>query len=127
MWHSRPRREFSHPPNMTRHVAVRYSAPTCTKGAPMRFIFLLVPAIVLATACAAPAPPPQQQPTSDKPVAGGVFNWWVSTDALNWDPADNGRTRPGDNGLSQAYNGLLGFKRDTSVDYSSMNIVPELA
>ena len=90
-----------------------------------------IPIAVLAlaaSACAGPPSSPASQPgDGTTPVSGGQLRWHVSDDPRDYDPSDQGRGTPGDNGLAQAYNTLLGFKSGPGVAYETMVLQPELA
>ncbi len=91
----------------------------------LRFSGLL---ILLACGCAgATAPSGSPLGGEQNPVYGGTLTLQVSTDPINFDPDDQGRTTPGNQGLAMAYNSLLGFQSGPGVDYSEMVLVPELA
>ncbi len=89
--------------------------------------FLVALSLMAAVGCAGTAPPAPQAGAEDQPVYGGHLNWRVSNDVVNYDPSDQGRGNPGNNGLAQAYNTLLGFKSGPGVGYEEMILQPELA
>lgn len=89
--------------------------------------WLLLPAsLLLAAGCSAPAPAPQA-PQDAQPVSGGTLNVMVSNDPPDWDPNFEAKGNPGQRGLAQAYNSLLGFQSGPDIGYTDMRLRPELA
>ncbi len=90
--------------------------------------FSLVAVIaVLVTACAGPAPAPQPTTQEAKPVYGGTLNVMISNDPRDWDPNGEAKGNPGQRGLAQAYNSLLGYQWGPDIAFTDMRLRPELA
>ena len=82
---------------------------------------------LLTAACAAPAPQPSGGTTSDQPVYGGTFSGWITTDPFDWDLSYIGKSYPNRNGISLAYNSLLGMQAGPEIAYAQRVLRPELA
>ena len=64
---------------------------------------------------------------ASKPQSGGQINFKVAVDPVNYDPAYNGKSTPGDSALGQAYAPLLAFKTGPDVQFSDQVLIPNLA
>ncbi len=100
----------------------------------MRRSTFLLPVAALAVsamACSAPAGPAARaaggEAASGQPKPGGVMNLRIANDPFDWDLSYVGKSIPNGDGMSFAYNSLLGYKTGPDLKFSDLILRPELA
>src|SRR5205823_13604439 len=88
---------------------------------------LILTAAVLTLACAAPTPGAPASSSADGPKYGGVLKERITTDPFDWDLSYVGKSIPNGDGMSFAYNSLLGYKYGPDVAFNDLSLRPELA